>query len=785
MRTRWILLVFLFFSLAIQADAQTQQDQERIPILPTMGASESSLFQTESASSPESQPAGGRFGIHHLWGDIDKDGLKDLFVLSSEGNKLFRNRGTGDFDDATSLWFTDAAGEGMAGVFGDCDRDGWPDIYLFHAAGFSLFRNEGGLRFVDVTRDSGLDPALRGTAIRLDDFDRDGFEDLLVRTPGGDRIYHNRAGLGFEKVCLPGVVDDPGMQAGTRLPRLGHVGAPEEGDRTLESADSDSESSGSAPLGSNDSSQPHQQGLAKKNMSAKNSFGSRSAPFLPPVLVGTSENSGRGVRPDEDWNYWDSYPDMFTIPSGNVGIGTSSPNAKLEVRIGESVGGGIVISDPDSTIAVLADGGSADDSGILKLFNGTETEERIRLFAYPTGDSWFNSRNVGIGTTDPVQKLDVRGDTCLMGDVGIGTANPDYPLHIHDSTGNNLALTTGGSAYASLKLASTYTNEWFTVGGNWGGMVLSSPRDIFVIPSAAYDFKVRNSDLIVEDGNIGVGTLTPNAGVDVDVSTQYAGEFRTGYSGSSPHVVHAQYAGTGDGTAVYGLSTPSDEHGIGGYFKGGRNGVEGWVSAAGNGSYKGVYGNVTGGSGTKYGVYGFASGTGTCYGVYGETSGTGNNYAGYFWGDVHVNGALSKSSGSFKIDHPLDPANKYLYHSFVESPDMMNIYNGNALLDESGDAWVEMPAWFEALNQEFRYQLTCVGGFSPVYVDEEIVENRFKIAGGRPGQKVSWQVTGIRHDPYAEKNRIPVEVDKQGAERGRYLNPAAYDMPETAAVAHR
>src|SRR5207302_832932 len=47
-------------------------------------------------------------------------------------------------------------------------------------------------------------------------------------------------------------------------------------------------------------------------------------------------------------------------------------------------------------------------------------------------------------------------------------------------------------------------------------------------------------------------------------------------------------------------------------------------------------------------------------------------------GDVLISGSLLKSSGSFRIDYPLDPANKFLYHSFVESPDMMHIYNGIA-----------------------------------------------------------------------------------------------------------
>jgi hypothetical protein len=159
--------------------------------------------------------------------------------------------------------------------------------------------------------------------------------------------------------------------------------------------------------------------------------------------------------------------------------------------------------------------------------------------------------------------------------------------------------------------------------------------------------------------------------------------------------------------------------------------------------------------------------------------------AGYFNGSVQVTGNLSKGGGSFKIDHPLDPQNRYLYHSFVESPDMMNVYNGNVTLDAQGEAWVELPAWFEALNRDYRYQLTCIGGFAPVYIAQEVQDNRFKIAGGEPGLKVSWQVTGIRHDPYAEAHRIPVEEDKPPEERGTYIHPKAYGQPETMGLAYK
>jgi hypothetical protein len=142
---------------------------------------------------------------------------------------------------------------------------------------------------------------------------------------------------------------------------------------------------------------------------------------------------------------------------------------------------------------------------------------------------------------------------------------------------------------------------------------------------------------------------------------------------------------------------------------------------------------------------------------------------------VDAAGNESKAGGNFRIDHPLDPANKYLLHSFVESPDMMNIYNGVVVLDHRGTAWVTMPDWFEALNQDFRYQLTAIGAPGPnLYIAQEISHNRFKIAGGKSGSKVSWQVTGIRHDAWANTHRIKVEEDKPADQRGKYMSPEQF-----------
>ncbi|HEY9386381.1 MAG TPA: hypothetical protein VIP70_05030, partial [Nitrososphaeraceae archaeon] len=124
-------------------------------------------------------------------------------------------------------------------------------------------------------------------------------------------------------------------------------------------------------------------------------------------------------------------------------------------------------------------------------------------------------------------------------------------------------------------------------------------------------------------------------------------------------------------------------------------GVYGWASMGVTdlGSNLGVYGDSENG----YGVFGYS----------------GTNYAAFLDGNVRITGNLQKAGGSFKIDHPLDPANKYLSHSFVESPDMKNVYDGVVVLDDKGEAEIELPDWFGALNKDFRYQLTAIGAPGP------------------------------------------------------------------------
>jgi hypothetical protein len=137
----------------------------------------------------------------------------------------------------------------------------------------------------------------------------------------------------------------------------------------------------------------------------------------------------------------------------------------------------------------------------------------------------------------------------------------------------------------------------------------------------------------------------------------------------------------------------------------------------------------------------------------------------------------------FRIDHPLDPANKYLVHASVESSDRKNLYDGTVRLDKKGEAIVDVPEWFEALNGDFRYQLTSVGAAAPnLHVAKELSKGNFKISGGRPGTRVSWQITGIRRDAMARYEPMEVEQDKPEHERGYYQNPEAHGQPREKGI---
>lgn len=416
------------------------------------------------------------------------------------------------------------------------------------------------------------------------------------------------------------------------------------------------------------------------------------------------------------------------------------------------------------------------------------------------------------GTADPLTTLSPRQEV---------TPTP-YALYTETAGGVTVPLVLSGSvASPGAVISGTNSGTGYGVYGesadtsdivNYGGYFVARGR----YGRAVYGNGTGQSSRGVwgeTDGQYGIGVQGIASGENsYGVYGFSSGDEAHGVvgraSGSTSRGVYGHASKTGDvenyggyfvaagleGRAVYGEATATSGKNYGGYFLAQGpygQGVHG--EATGEGGI-GVRGETTGAhSWAVHGLHSPTGNTGTLgrslCGVYGHSTdgwavhGSSNNgYAGYFMGDVYVNGNLSKATGGFKIDHPLDPENKYLQHSFVESPDMMNVYNGNVLLDAKGEAVVELPEYFEALNRDFRYQLTCIGGFAPVYIEEKISDNRFKIAGGKKGMEISWQITGIRQDAYARANRIVVEEDKTTEERGYYLHPTAYGLTEEKGI---
>jgi len=290
-------------------------------------------------------------------------------------------------------------------------------------------------------------------------------------------------------------------------------------------------------------------------------------------------------------------------------------------------------------------------------------------------------------------------------------------------------------------------------------------------------------------------TNTSNALEVQTTGTGRSGWFNSTNAAATLPTVYAKNVATGDsipnssqenGIAIKGESTGG--FGIGVMGKGVEAGVFGYSGTTGG---AGVWGKTGGGGGdVSSGVRGDGNGAGTSgvaafnnlgTAIYGQSSGANN--AGFFSGNVTVTGNLQVNGAkNFKIDHPLDPANKFLIHAAVESSEMKNIYDGVVTLGADGGATVSLPNYFGALNVDYRYQLTCIGGQAMVYVAEEISQNQFKIAGGKPGMKVSWQVTGVRNDAAAISRPMQNEVNKVGYEIGRYMNPEAFGKPASQRV---
>ncbi len=382
------------------------------------------------------------------------------------------------------------------------------------------------------------------------------------------------------------------------------------------------------------------------------------------------------------------------------------------------------------------------------------------LSAYGSDTNTFVGGRAGGGPSTGGIENTATGYEALSSDTsGFGNSAFGYQamLSTTGGTGNvaqgfwALQINTTGSANTAVGFGALQENNGNanTAFGNSAGVTNKSGGQITVIGAGA-DVAVDGlqnataigagavvgaSKAIVLGGtgssavNVGIGTSTPAYTLDVKDSGLGGG----GIAASTTVAGHP---------AISGVSYATSGLANGGYFLSESSGGAGIVAA-----------NTAGGS------------------------------AAQFQGNVSITGTLTKGGGSFKIDDPIDPANKYLSHSFVESPDMMNIYNGIVTLDAHGSAVVTMPDWFDALNRDFRYQLTAIGSGAPkLHIAEEMRGNQFRIAGGKKGMRVSWEVTGIRQDAWANAHRIPNEEEKPANEQGKYLHPELFGAGPDKAI---
>ncbi len=419
--------------------------------------------------------------------------------------------------------------------------------------------------------------------------------------------------------------------------------------------------------------------------------------------------------------------------------------------------------------------------------------------------SYGQGTGVGIGTAAPAARaaLEIRSDSAglliprLTAAQRTGLTGVPQGLLVYQTDGTAAGGAQTGFWYYGGSSGWVYLNAGLVLpySGAYGGAA-ATPA-LTVTHTGANGVALRG---VSSAGTTGVGVLgvvysggsTATGVLGADSTGTSAGAGVTGSTAAGYGVLgratgSGGYGVAGTATDSYGvIGSSSTGTGVYGTTAANSSSVAGVQGVSGSGSNAiGVLGSTTSGNGVRgvatapggYGVYGLStSATGsTSTGVYGAAAGAGS--AGYFAGSVTVTGNLIKAAGSFKIDHPLDPANKYLSHSFVESPDMMNVYNGTVTTDAQGFATVSLPDWFEALNRDFRYQLTVIGTFAQAIIKEKVTGNAFRIQTSVPNVEVSWQVTGIRHDPYADAHRIPLEEAKTGAERGRYLAPDAYGRP--------
>ncbi|RYE20239.1 MAG: collagen-like protein [Sphingobacteriales bacterium] len=436
----------------------------------------------------------------------------------------------------------------------------------------------------------------------------------------------------------------------------------------------------------------------------------------------------------------------------------------------------------------------ADPSGGTNFVAMGATE----LVSVPYALYAVNGKAGPAGATGPAGPAGPQGPVGAAGP--IGTTGPQGAVGPQGPAGPPFALPYSGTASAAAaavfsvsntsttgSLGALYGSSASITGGNNAATGASAVTgELLATAGGSYAAGVRGINRSTSGQGVGVSGYHAGSGYGVygqsvggsavvAQSTSGNGLLSTSSSGTGAYIASssglALQTGTGDvlinNTLTAGRpSVGNSNNGLNAYSTGNIAGFFNSTAGAGGGVLA---------EGRYIGVQGTSTGTDpNRQAIRGENASSATGYAGVFVGNVSVFGTLAKSAGSFQIDHPLDPANKYLVHSFVESPDMKNIYDGVVTTDAAGNATIQLPDYFQKLNIDYRYQLTCINQFAQAIVSMEVNNNAFSIKTDKPNVKVSWQVTGIRNDPYAQDNRLPVEKAKRADEQGKYIYPQGY-----------
>jgi hypothetical protein len=531
--------------------------------------------------------------------------------------------------------------------------------------------------------------------------------------------------------------------------------------------------------------------------------------LLPRMRLSSVGSSINSVRADTAQNVPDNSITSGKIPAGQVvkSINNLHDNLTMQGANGASVtsngdtititasgggGGGISsIQNSDNTLSITNPGGPTTtvNAQIPFSLNGNWTGEQgaLQLIGDKptmrfTGGSISGSQSwiMQVGSIGPGDMGIFRRtgptlwNTMMLfgtnGNVGIGTATPNHKLAIAGG-----APWTSGGWLGAMELDNTAALGWhantsgnrFGIGQSTGGLYFFTTGSDPGTTGSPANYVMTLAD----NANVGIGVTNPSQGrlqVNGGGNTAMYAQTTAGYGvyGSSA----LGYGVGGNSTSSYGVTAYSENN-------------DGLVAQTNHPDHAAISArNLTG---TSYALLGASP-----YTIYA----TGSNFMNALTigtdlavlGTAYLANLSCSGNKNFVIDHPLDPANKTLTHSCIESNERLLMYSGTVVTDDNGNATVQLPSYFEALNINYRYQLTVVGReFAQARVENEISNNQFSIKTDKPQIKICWEVMGDRNDAYCKAHPFVVEQEKKPEERGKYLMPELFGQPKEMRIGYR